>query len=351
MPHANINYPKMIHPFRWARNGQIPDAYFLRQLVTAQNHALAYRRKTFFRWGDFEQRFTGISASTVIWRVRCHTGLAATKIGIIAGMGRSDKGSAGDPIFTFRASKVAGGSDSVQIHAGASLVAPTDVPSEIIWRDATVDVDPDADYELDLTTEDYARPLSVLLYEIANPEVDEATNYYVEAAPTIEQPVYDATHLRILQGMSEMWRRNGRHLLSWGGSGTGTNPTFNSTTWTNVIDGSTSVSASTPGYYFHSDEEGEAKHIRVSDTSASTVNVVLAVHCSVTGSATGEVRLQSTGGTAASITGMGTASAWYTTTTTITTDNLLDKLDLQCRTSNGANTVTLNAVSLYTYLA
>lgn len=86
-------------------------------------------------------------------------------------------------------------------------------------------------------------------------------------------------------------------------------------------------------------------------SGTSLLNVVLAAHCSVTNSATGEIRLIDSVGTRASITGMGTAGAWYTSTTTMTALDTTKMIKIEARTSNAANTLTLNAVSLYTYLA
>ena len=345
-------YPKRISPLRHARNGFVPEAPFIRRSVKAQNHIMAYRRKTFLTACDFSGRFTGSAAAT-LYRFYGHAGHGATNLGIRIGLGLDSSGTGADPNVQIKVTQsgLPGGSDEVFIHGGnydMAAGAPTDAPSEIVWREATLLLMPDTVFSVQIAANDYARILSLCIYEIASPVVDGAVNYYFSAEPVVEFPVYDSHRQRALQGLSQIWRHNGAHLLTWPGVGTGSPRTrTGDTTWENVIDTTTAVTSTTAGFKF--DDVMMAAMLRVSD--ASLLNVVLAAYCSVTGSATGEVRLEDSSGTICSITGMGTAAAWYTSATTIADVSNLSKVDLQFRTSNAANTISLHAVCLYAYLA
>src|SRR5678815_5137549 len=52
-PTAGLFYPKLIQHKRSARNGHIPEAGFVKALMNAQNHVMAYRRKVFFTHSDY----------------------------------------------------------------------------------------------------------------------------------------------------------------------------------------------------------------------------------------------------------------------------------------------------------
>lgn len=338
-------YPRLIEYRRYAKNGYVPEAPFRRRVVNAQNHVMAFRRKTFLESNNIAPG-VGLAGSGIRYRGYGHSGHGATHLGIIVGIMLDNSSLGADPAVRFKSSAATG---EVILHAGNYTGTPTDSPSEIIWRDGQLAITANTAFDFSVATEDYARICSVLVYEIASDVVTAATNYYIEEAPGVDFPIWDASMERSHVGMSQLWRRNAGHLMTWPGSGTGTNPTYNSITWTNVIDGATTVSATTAPIAYLGDATVNLEPWR--RYSKTTLDVVLAVHCSVTGSATGEVRLIDTVGTRASITGMGTGSAWYTTATTMSGLDTMGKVDLQCRTSNAANTVTLNAVSLYAYLA
>lgn len=347
MSTALKRYPKQIHYRRYARNSFVPEAAFPGRVVAAQNHIMAYRRKTFLTANDLG-RGSGVAGSSDLYRFYCRTGHGATHMAFVVGLGLDNTSTGADPYVRCAVTEIGVGTTNLDLHGGAFNGTPDDSPSEISWQDGLVAVTPNALYSVVVTAVDYARLFSILAYEVASDEVDDATDYFAEFNYSGGVPIYDSLAQRTSQGLSQLWRHNAGQLLTWPGAGTGTSPTYATTTWTNVIDAATSVTASTAGFYLGDGDQTLEAWRRASDT---TLDVVLAVHCSVTGSATGEVRLIDSVGTRASITGMGTGSAWYTTATTMSGLDTLGKADLQCRTSNGANTVTLNAVCLYAYLA
>lgn len=346
LPLAELHYPRIIQPHRWATNGRPPDVRFLRALIRSQNHAMAYRRKTFLRWGDLDSPPDGLSGDVTRFRWRCHTGYGATHIGLVLGLGLDNKASGASPAVQLEITPVGGAATTVTSTGGASTTGTDDYPSQILWRREKLAVSPNTTYECRLITKDYGRIVSVCAYEIASPFVDPRKDYYVGEQPGVEAPVTDTLRERILVGLSSMWRRNGSHLYSWPGDPSGTQPTFATSTWTNIIDGSTTSSSSTPGFAL-----GDADEVTLLSqprrSKADALDVVLAAHGSVATGSGGEVRLLDNNGTAwMTLTGIGTTSQWYATTGTISLDGIT-KLDAQARATS--STLTLNALSLYTY--
>lgn len=349
---ASLIIPRLIQPRRWHTNGRPPDVRYLREVIRAQNHVVAYRRKTFFRWGDLEAPHAASASELKLFRFRCHTGHGATHIAFLLGLGRTalDNYATATPYANVGVTPVGGSATNVRVYGGQTNGTVTDAPSTILWRQVQVPVAGATTHEVIISVVDNARVLSACAYEIASREVDPSVNWYVAEQPGVEAPVFDATRERILRGMSELWRRNGTHLYTWPGAGTGTNPTF-SASWTNVVDdGTGGANSATPGVYLLGDSTYDmATHCRRSD--GATIDIVLAAHGSVAAGSDGEVRIvdSSTGAAVATLGSLGTSSQWYSTTATISNADLGRKYDIEARSA--ASTLTLNGVSVYSYLA
>ena len=348
---ASLIIPRLIQPRRWHTNGRPPDVRYLREVIRAQNHVVAYRRKTFFSWGDLDAPHAASASELKLFRFRCHTGHGATHIGFLIGLGRTDvqQASTATPYANVGVTPAGGSATNVRVYGGQTTGTVTDAPSTILWRQVQVPVAGATTHEVIISVVDNARVLSACAYEIASREVDPSVNWYVAEQPGVEAPVFDATRERILRGMSELWRRNGTHLYTWPGAGTGTNPTFGAS-WANVVDdGTGGANSATPGVYLLGDATYDmATHCRRSD--GATIDVVLAAHGSVAAGSDGEVRIvdSSTGSAVATLGSIGTSSQWYSTTATISNADLGRKYDLEARSA--ASTLALNGVSVYSYL-
>jgi hypothetical protein len=347
-----LSYPRLINHKRWARNGQIPDAAFLRALVDGQNHIMAQRRKCIIATPvRCELWWSGASGTTNLWRVRCHTGHGASKLRFKIGMASNVSSSAADPRIDIDVTEAGGATTTRTVRAGVSYSTTTDGPSAFVFRSPTVAVDPDTTYEILVKAIDYIRPQSLAITEESSSDFTD--DYYHNIEPGVETSIWDTIRQRTLEGLSNLWRRNGTHLLSWsevgwidGGATFPGGVALNSAspTWTNLVDrSSTSVSASSAGFYLG---HTPSQLCRMSD--GNTLNVVLAVYGAMS-AGTGSIRLQDSTGTRCSLTGIGTTPQWYTTTTTIAnTNTMTGKVDIQFQTTGGS--FTARAVSLYTYL-
>lgn len=347
---ANRVYPGLLHHRRFARNGMVPDARFAKGLIVRQNHVLAYRRKTFLSSGDWDNLLTGSGGSTVQHRFRCHTGYGATHIAFDVGLGLDDSGTGvgTDPRVTIDVTEAGGATTTETLHYGINTGVPDESPDSVAWFAPKVAVDPDTTYEVTVTAIDYARVVSIGAHEVASNVIDESVQFFIEDNPSLFFPIYDRMRFLLLGGLSEMWKRNGSHLLTWSGNNGAASPTFTSTTWTNVIDSTTAVAGPSAGYYLGADSQTLEPHCRIS--TPTQMHVVLAAHASCAGGSTGEVRLQDSTGTHLSLTGITSTSQWHTTTTSFADVTAFQRLDLQARVAAGGSTLTLNAVSLYAYV-
>jgi hypothetical protein len=347
--------PPIDEPARWCRNGQIPDAYLLRKLINYQNHIMAYRRKTFCRWGDWENANAGGTGTINRLRFRCHVGYGCSKMGFVVGIARDNSGFGASSRVEITATIAGGASTTKTIYPGLSSSTAAHTPDGTSWYTVFINVTANTTYEVVAATVDFARIASFMAYEVAPSEVDQATDYFHELQPGIEQPILDATRERIATGLTGMYKRNGAHLYSFLGNGDGTNPSFTGTTWTNAIDGTTTSTAEAAGIYLCNEQDGgPPSYGRLSDLASlgyNSISAVLAVYGQVTTASNGgEVRLYDNAlGTVATITGITTTLQWHTANVTIANFDTIAKLVLQARHSTAAHTLRVDAVSLYAY--
>lgn len=341
-------YPRLIHHKREARNSHIPQATFKGRLLHAQNHVMAYRRKMFFTWGDFDNRMSGDSGTDARFRWRCHTGYGKDVHIVVEGLiGLHDTviGVPVDPSVELIVTPAGGAALPTETaHYGQSDGSPTDAPTEWGRFKLRVPVSANTTYEAVVNTVDWGRILSICAYEEASPIIDTTVDFYVDEATTsVGFPVLDQQRQDHLEGLSKCWRKNGAHLYTYPSPATGV--LTPGTTWQNLIDDTTAVSSAS----CKSLVRGVDSMTRVSDALA--IDVVLAVYAQATGGNTGEVRFEDSAGTLCSITGITTTLQWHTTTTTISAWDERGAVDVQFRNSNGAHSLNVHAVSLYAYLA
>ena len=344
-------YPAVIQPQRWCRNGLVPDVGFLKQMVRAQNFTMAYLPKTFCSWGDVDNVMAGSAGTVNRYRFRCHTGYGTTHIGFVFGLLQANT-TGTNPRITISATEVGVGTTTKTIYHGVSGTSSSDAPNNVTDVRTKIAVTANATYEMLVSTIDYARVSDLMAYEIKATEVDSAVDYFHELAPGVGQPIVDNVRERIATGLTALYKRNGPHLYSFLGNGDGTNPSFTGTTWTNIIDGTTTSTAEAAGIYVNDvGGGGPTCAYRYSDASAPAFGAVLAVYGQVTtASSGGEVRLYDDAfGEVCKITGITTTLQWHVASVSIVALDEIGKLVVQARHSTAAHTLRVDAVSLYAY--
>lgn len=338
--------PFPVDTFAYAQNGMVPDVRFYNRIANAQNHILAFRTKHVF--ADWDNTHSGSGTTKVLHRFRFHAGYGAQFLMLQSAMGYG-----GHPTTTayatFSISVAGSGSYATQtVKYGQAQNGATDAPDEIQWSKCAFALTPNTTYEVFASVDNEARLVSLAAWTTGIATPNTSTNYYVYPSSTYGQ-IDDASRQRFTQGLSEIWKRNGAHLLNW--SCGGTPKTTTGATWTNPTDATTAVAATSAGYILGS------SLLTPYTRRVQPLKAVLAVYARVTGGAgTGEVRLYSDSGsgapTFAAITGIGATAQWYSLEQTVPSGgdalSAFSKVDLQHR-MNGAGTMNLHAVSLYLY--
>jgi len=337
MANADAFYLTLLQHKEWARNGSVPHHAFARRVLETMNHVSKNRRKTVAQWSttpnDEDQPRSGFN------RGYFRTGHAATHVVFVLYVGctGSADGSAG---YTASLTEVGGATQSRTGHmssiVGTGNLGPTDNSTSI----TPFAVSPNTEYTWSVEVTMSARIRGGLIHERAT---DETLDYFSDSRPSADHPINDSLREEMLVGLSETWKKNGSHLLSWPSH---RNPPFTSTTWTNVLDDATTApGATTPGFYLSDLQQ----HCRLSEPT--TLRVKLCAYGDCAGGSTGEIRLEDSTGTRCSLTGIGATTQWYTTTTTIANVDTMTKVDLQARVAAGGSTFTLHSVDLWTYVA
>lgn len=327
--------PQLIQHRRDTLNGHYPSATYYRRVVDALNHLTAYRHKQVYgRSALLGDATIGASGTNTIARFRFRSGHGALYARIILVLGKDITGGvATDPTVSVTLGATTSGPHSW----GQSPTATTDAPSD--WRivNDVVAITPDTAYACSISTTDYARVLAVAVYELGEPTISEAVDYYSGESFGADSPIYDAPQARILEGFSEIWRHNGGTVCHWGRRD-GSARTRTSATAINLVDNATTgaPTAATPGWTLdlrYRCTEGRA-----------TVPVEIAAYGAVAAGAGGSVLLVDSGGTTlATVSVNSTTPGWFTATALLPAT--VDKYDLKFA-GDGVNALSVYAVSL-----
>jgi len=337
--------PRPVEHMRLARNGLVPDAQFVYSATAAQNHVQAYRKKMVFASTGIIGTGTkaGSATTTTLHRFRFHAGYGTTNLVCSYVLGIGAAGGT-DPKIVITATAAGGAAlPSVEAHYGLNTLTITDAPNNVGTGKLRIAVSANTTYEVAVVAYDYVRLISLGCWEEGATTVDTSVNYYVEPGGALT-PIYDANRQRMAQGLSEIWKRNGLHVMNWS-PGTGTAKTRSSATWANVSDATTAVASTSAGYML-----GGNLFTPMTRRIIGTCRCVLAVYGSTSAGTAGQVRFQGDGGsTVLSVTNVGTTPQWYATEQDFAVGlGTFTKADLQFR-GDGANTLSLYAVSLYLY--
>jgi hypothetical protein len=352
MSNSSPTIPFRIDPMELARNGQVPDARFITQVSNAQNNINTYRRKEVFR----EILSATANIGQTMLRGYFHSGHAAVSLCFSYALGAIAH-SGNDPQITINLQPAGGGTTlsetihSIQNNTAVAYLAPSDMS----YGRRFFSLSSDTDYIWWITGTDLPHLQCLDVFELGQAVIDGAVNYFVDPSGSYA-PIYDATRQRLHQGLSQLWKHNGAHILNWSQAGT-TSKTISGTTWTNVIDATTAVASTSAGYAIGNgllQPYGRRSEIMLNILPKAT----FAVYVTITGGAgTGEVRLMTDAAvgspTLISITGINAAGWWVFSSQRLGASNFgpndFSKADLQFRMSGGVNTLSLEAACLFLY--
>lgn len=339
------NLPWRREPFTYARNGKIPTAEWRRSIIGATNHVLRYQRKELFssvgQLGAIPA--AGGTGARARWRFRAHVGVGARAFVLTGLMAQTPTTGTGAAYTQVTAVPVGGGTTiTAKIYYGnvdpsATVDDSLDELSEFtITTAALVE---DKTYEF--LVEDYqnARIAQLTVYEAAAfLPIPPTVGAYLDANyAAVGAPILDVQRGQLLQRLTQMWASNSAVLFQFAAElDNGAAPELASATETNILDEtSTTVSASTPGW------EHDLQYKRTLGTI--TVKCTFVVYARTTSGSGGVVKLKNSGGTLATISGITTGGAWYSTT--VDMPATADKVDVHMSTSAG--TIRVLSAGLY----
>jgi hypothetical protein len=332
--------PAIINGGRLVRNGLIPSSELYTKVTSGLNHAGLYRRKMFGSYtGRRYQQTSPIfpagtnTGPTTRFRWRNHTGHATRALRFEVKMALSR--GAEDCRVRF-AVTIAGGATSHTgyLHYGVTAGTPTDVPNEIGTLVTTLEVDADTTLEIDLLEYDFGRPVSVLIWELAE-AADTTTNYYTAPGHPVGTNILDTHRADLLPAWTALMNANANAAWQWSVDKDPITRTLG--TYVNVMDSSSTTStAASPGVTLAL--TGRQSYSR------STVPFVFAVYGNTAGGGAGKAKVISAAGDIVAITTIGTTLQWYATTVNMATAST--KYDLMI-SGDGLNQCRLYASSLY----
>lgn len=335
------HYPATLHYLSNAANGMTPNSWLWRQLVAAENHATAFRRRQVY--GKSLELGTDVTGATALagrWRFRTSYGVDRVSIVMLMGLtsAAAGAGSTADPITSVTFTPSGGAAlTPATFNYGVSTATINDAPDEHLVMTADIDVVENTAYECSMTNAGAARPMAIMVYEQGTTTIDEAVSYFNTHSPVGGSPIYDADRERLLVGLSNLWLKGGGMNAHWS-LFDGTARTRVSATAANAIDGTTTgtPTATHQGFYL------DPRYHR--SQSRTTVAMEWGVYASMS-AGTGVCRLIDTAGnTYGSINVNSAVAQWWTATFSI--PEAAEIFLVPQLAGNGAGTISLFAASI-----
>lgn len=328
--------PRLVNPTRHMRNGFTPNDGAYTSLIGAQNHTLAFRKKEIYAR---EATLGDTTPAPNNWRFRTRTGYGTRAIEFTAVLGLSIESSAADPYINIALTEEGGATVNLELHYGATDTPGTGAPEEWSVQTGEIQVLANTAYTCLVTLSGSASSLALTANEVGHTTVAAGGDYFSTFEPSAGAPIYDSDIEKLIVGPSAMLRRN-RALTAHWHLVDGAPRDATSATVTSLIDNATTGTPSSTAAGWRFNTTALATYAR-----STQVAVELSVYASITGGATGTVRIRDTAGTdAITINVTGASAAWHTGTGFLTVGT--GQLYVPMYASNGAATLSVHAVSL-----
>jgi hypothetical protein len=333
---------------RGFRNGVVPPGGRARSLASYVNQLLAWRQQCAFRESLTPSRALNTATTTTTWRGRFYAGpnVQGAQVRMVFAPTEdpaSPTPTGSDPrcIWTVTPSGGAGVAQE-PIRVGVRVANTTTiVPDHYLTDEQTWALTPGTHYEIALAVYDYCRPISAAVWLEPRSSLSYGADACVSDYAFYENGrVLDAGIADLFTEAVKVWKAQGTHHGGWTKQG---NTAFTRTANTDVsiVDSSfTAWNSGAPGIYTIPYLHGSM--------DSNNVPAVFAVYAGMS-AGTGTVKLLRNGGTLGTISVTG-AAAWRTASVNLRADQTSDKYDVVAA-SDGVNTLTVEAYSLYEYSA
>lgn len=334
----SLYLPPTIETARHLRNAMYPNDGAYAGQIEALNHCLAYRKKGVY---SFEAVLGDTSPAPDNWRFRFRTGHGTSGVTFVAIIGLAIE-THSEPAVTIALTEEGGATTSIVLHYGATETAGTGAPEEWSIQEGTIGVNADSAYTCLITISGGASNISVSAFETGRTTVTDSVDFFSEFQPGAGAGIYDTHIQKLIEGPSEMLRQNRSICAHWhlidGAARTGTSATPTSLI-DNTLTGTPSSTAA--GWRFVTTAHNTY--------GRTTIPVELSIYGSITGGATGTVRIRDTSGTDLTVNITAGSDQWTTGTGVISVGT--GQLYVPMYASDGAATISIKAVSLWAWEA
>lgn len=339
------------------RNGIVPAGVRLNTLANWANDITVKRGKIHFHKSILYTESYNTATSANTWRFQFHTSPSLSAVRARCVVSPVDDPVAGtvDPRLTWTTTLVGGGSttqDSMyhnEQKSGSTVVPDEMAVIEQVWDSISAN----STYRAVLAQEDTLRIISATVWEepagglaINDSRIIDPTPFYNLG------PIYDADANDLVSKITTMWKRQRTVHITWC-SPDDTYKTQNSTTWKNVVDGSTSGrSATSAGFTAYPNYCGSYESV---NSGASTEGIPVTIWAYLktdNASNAAQVRFVDSTGTLGTLTSTSTTGEWQSSnvTWTATTAATTEKIDIQVSTATGGgDTASVIAAGMYQY--
>jgi hypothetical protein len=258
------NIRALLQVTQWARNGDIVVSQLQNQLAEMAGQWAYVRPKFIFhRAAPISGAAGGANIPTSTsgtrprWRFAWRSGPYARYVYIQMEMAPQNSGSPTDPYGLFEVLDGAGGvAGTAQAHWGNSDGSYTDIPINfggvtqvaIDGDGLLLEVEPDTDYWGRISDVNYGRVVSAAAWEFSlAPDTDSG---YPSNTIRSGTPIVDLHRSAVIEMGRTLWRKGGQQLINWCSDTDATAPTTSGAQagYENVISGSGTVSAASPGW-------------------------------------------------------------------------------------------------------
>lgn len=205
---------------------------------------------------------------------------------------------------------------------------------------APIALTPDTDYQITVTENEFAAVAAITIFEDTMP--GDTGNGHLMSNVASQTPIYASDRQGVANILRSMWLRGSKHIFNWSrllnrGSGVVESPNTASATLKNILDGtSTSVTASSPGFYTD-------LSVGLTRLNVAGVKAIVQVWGKCSSAANGLVRLKQASGGQIDVGPFTTSFSWVSGTAQL--DATAGKIDMMFSTAAG--TLTVGAVSVY----
>lgn len=345
--HVGPGLPMPIPENRFAQNLDIPSPAVLGRAGKAFNSVSALHRKVAFTVVHDTQSTPAPASAFEAPHYFCfRTGENVASINILAGLAPASTDSAGNsPSVQLSLSHSGGTINGTQMYYPRVDVGGSYTPAQVSWMQSEITVADglasNTEYLGFLSQYDYARISSLSIIETASRLSPSSTTGVCNPLNHESfKPITNSGAQDLAETGTKLWQHNGSQLISWSRHSIATTPTPTNTTWVNVWDGSAVFSATSTGLHLATQYHDSAK---------ADIPVVLGVYATrSSGTGTLEVKLEQSGGTLLTKTGIGTTMNPFNSSTHTIAAAAPEKTDILVRSSD-VSTWKVIAIGLWEY--